>query len=139
MKKILSYEEFIETIKSLRISSELKGYGYDYTRKNTIGAIWQSGGRGGGSCWGSASDIPLEGQRESDFSDLELIIKHITPNLSYLQFIKLREFIKYDSFTINEYYGNYTIYSFKYIELLDLYNWFVKMKLIKLPQTASTE
>lgn len=88
---------------------------------------WMSGGVGGGSCWndGSGPDphYAIEGDPEPDFEDLENVLVAVCPNIGFLAFKKvMREAnIETGSETEYEYYGNSTTYSYKQVQLGNLY------------------
>jgi hypothetical protein len=51
----------------------------------------------------------------------------LCPDLSFLKAHKLMGLIKCDSYTDNEYYGNYFHYGVKYVDLRELYDAFVEL------------
>lgn len=83
-------------------------------------SAWVSGGLCGGNCWGSDADQSVSSEPEDDFSSMENLLEEIYPDLKLSQYRKLREFIVYGDYTVSEYYGNYTEYSFKFIRIDDL-------------------
>lgn len=102
----------------------------DTLKNYFIYTSWVSGGRSGGSCWdeGEPNYYPVDTEKEEDLEALDIILREICPNLSFLDYKTIIPLIEYDSFTQNEYYGNFTTYSYKYLNLKSLYN---KLKEIK--------
>ena len=81
---------------------------------------WQTGGRGGGSCWGTER-FRKDGEEEPNFVSLDLVLKYLKPNISYLQYKSIDKIINEVDYNDGEdYYGNYTDYTIKYIILSDL-------------------
>jgi hypothetical protein len=52
---------------------------------------------------------------------LDIVLKKIKPDLTYLEYRELEELIKTNEETDREYYGNSTDYKIEYIILSDLY------------------
>jgi hypothetical protein len=92
---------------------------------------WCSGGIGGGSCWDDGKEdvhhYSISGEPESDFDDIDTILTELCPNLSFLQYKQLMKITKRESYSQNEYYGNSTDYTYKYVLLRDLLNKLVEM------------
>jgi hypothetical protein len=81
---------------------------------------WQTGGMSGGSCWGTEA-TPCGGEEKPDFKDLDTILEHFTPKITFLQYKKLDKLIKETEHSVSEYYGNYSDYKRNYIILKELY------------------
>jgi hypothetical protein len=83
---------------------------------------WETGGVSGGSCWESSNPQPYS-NRESKpkFTVLDLVLKKIKPDLTYLEFREVEELVKSSEYTDWEYYGNHTNYEVDFIILSDLY------------------
>lgn len=97
-------------------------------------AKWTSGGISGGSCWDNSSEdrhYTTTGESEPEFEDLDTILTVICPNLTFLQYKKLLTIVKRDGYSVKEYYGNSTEYSFKTIKLRDLFDKLVEMGLFE--------
>lgn len=79
-------------------------------KEPVIYICWESGGWRGGSCWG---DTPrsYEGEPKPNFKVLDLVLKKIKPDLTFLQFRDVEELIKSNKDTEREYYGNSTDYT----------------------------
>ena len=85
---------------------------------------WEIGGVSGGSCW-EASDpqeYKTSNRNPKTFKDLDAILTLICPEITYLQYKKVEPLIAYDYATNYEYYGNRTDYSYRYVDVLQLYN-----------------
>jgi hypothetical protein len=94
---------------------------------------WVSGGISGGSCWDDSSEnhYAIDPSPEKELNDLDAILTTICPNLTFLQYKRLAgKVIKQDSRTENEYYGNSTVYSYKYVKLKDLYDALIEIELM---------
>ena len=97
-------------------------YGVDKEKDYCVYAKWSSGGYTGGNCWDDTEPYYYPGDAEPKFEALDLVLKELFPNISYLQYKEVENLIKTDSETNYEYYGNSTDYSFKWIVLKDLEN-----------------
>lgn len=82
---------------------------------------WRTGGVSGGSCWESSNPqhYTCSGDKPK-FEVLDLVLKEIAPNISYLQFREIEKLIHTNSETEYEYYGNCTEFDIEYIILSDL-------------------
>jgi hypothetical protein len=81
---------------------------------------WEIGGISGGSCWDSSNPQPYTIGTQPSFEVLDLVLKELCPNISYLMFRGIEKLIN-DSETHEwEYYGNCTNFSIKYIVLSEL-------------------
>lgn len=91
------------------------------TLKNCIWHGYISSGVSGGNCWG--------GENVSFYSDSVLdemphftpLFSKICPNITFLQYKKIAGLVKEDSFTVREYYGNETTYTYFYLSIEELY------------------
>ena len=97
---------------------------------------WNSGGVTGGSCWdegGTDPHYPVEGEPEPEFTDIDEALTALCPNLSFLQYKKLMAsgIVEIGSYSENEYYGNYTTYTYKSIKLRKLFDKLFDMGLLK--------
>lgn len=84
---------------------------------------WMSGGVTGGDCWGGTADSYVTGEPEPEFTEFDGIIELVAPDITFLKYKQLikKNIIKQDSYSVDEYYGNSTNYSYKYIKLSDYY------------------
>jgi hypothetical protein len=94
--------------------------------KNYLYIYWRTGGEDGGSCWDDGTEDnhhPISADPEPEFKSLDKLLIKLCPNISYLQYKRIvSSVIKTGKYTQNEYYGNYTTYSYKAILLRDLFN-----------------
>jgi len=82
---------------------------------------WETGGVSGGSCWDDSDPQPYTSDNEKPkFECLDLVIKELMPNISFMQFREVEKLIKSTEETDWEYYGNCTNFDIEYIILEDL-------------------
>ena len=82
---------------------------------------WETGGVSGGSCWDYSDPQPYETEGgEPSFKVLDLVLKELSPNISYLNFKGIEKLINSSEDTDWEYYGNRTDFEVKYIVLSEL-------------------
>lgn len=107
IKDLQTYEEFWDVVAELEIEDKVS---------------WVIGGATGGNCWGGSADIPVEAEEEPDDS-LEKLLNHICPDLTFLQYRSLMksDIYEYDRKERSEYYGNYTIFRERNLNLELLY------------------
>jgi len=139
----MEYDDFI--LKCIELApSEIKELGLNtdypwssrwetvssYYRKNyketkyVLRVEWDTGGYNGGSCWGGVAEGYSSGKPAAEFKEFDQILEHFVPTLSFLQYKNLyNTVISYGSYTVSEYYGNSTNYSYKEIELKKLYEY----------------
>lgn len=144
--------EFLEKIKGLNVSFTRKNNNksryadfvtYDYvkskeaTMEDGFYCRWVSGGLTGGSCWddGSGPDPhrPVSADQESEDVEkyLEEILGELCPNLTFLQYKRLtRDLYERGEVGESEYYGNYTVYSFKWAPLQKIYDKLTEMNVL---------
>jgi hypothetical protein len=100
----------------------LKNNNIDYT-DDVIYVEWIIGGREGGSCWGTRHSA-INVEPEPELIQLDQILERVCPNISFLQYKRLcQELIKIEKYTDNGYYGNYTDYCRKYVNLPELWRY----------------
>jgi len=113
-----------------RSGKKLKEIGLD----DVIRQQWSMGGQSGGSCWDDGTEdrhYGVAGEPEPDLADLDTILEHVCPNITYLQYKQLTKgLIEYTDYRENEYYGNYTCYGVKVVKLRNLYDKLKAMELI---------
>lgn len=109
----------IEIVESLYNIERYKGK----LEEDYIYVKWLSGGQTGGSCWDE--DEPkfykVNGEEEPRFDSLSTLIDELTPDLSYKDFSRIEEKMQKGNYQEYEYYGNYSIYSYKKLRLMDIY------------------
>lgn len=93
----------------------------DNIKEPVIYMRWETGGVSGGSCWDSSNLQPyVREEGEPKFDVLDLTLKELCPQITYLQFREIENLIKSNKKTEWEYYGNRTDFSVKFIVLSDL-------------------
>ena len=95
---------------------------YDADRE-VLYISWVAGGKTGGNCWTGQSHMEaLSADEEPDFDALDKYLEENFPQITYLQYKKIEKLIKTFDHTVQEYYGNYTIYRKKFIFVDELRN-----------------
>lgn len=135
----MTYEKFLEKCKL--VYSSYSGEGeleesyydrHDYSGRNVekinkprLIVKWSPGGVSGGSCWESSDPQPYTtNEKPGELSILDSILEEIYPQMSFLQYRALsNQLIKFDSWSVGEYYGNSTDYCSKTIDVKDLYDY----------------
>lgn len=88
---------------------------------------WRSGGIGGGNCWGDSPSYSLEADDVPDLVLLDEFLEEICPTLTFVSYNRIiKTIVAHNSREINEYYGNYTVYSTKTINFRKLYDALIK-------------
>jgi len=83
---------------------------------------WETGGVSGGSCWESSNPQPYSsGKTEPEWTDLNQILEHFAPEISFLKYKMLMGVTKVDTRTQSEYYGNCTDYNVRILPLKTIY------------------
>lgn len=109
LKEIKTFEEFKNAVKTIVGTTE-------------ISKEWLIGGVAGGSCWDDGSEdrhYPRKPDEEPEDESLDLILEVLCPKISFLQYKKLTKenlFIETEKY-YNEYYGNYSEYKIKTLNL----------------------
>ena len=81
---------------------------------------WETGGMTGGSCWGTKRHSK-EGEPKPQFRALDIVLKRLKPDISFLQFRDIESLIKRVDYNDgSDYYGNHTDYDVEYIVLSEL-------------------
>ncbi len=93
---------------------------------------WEIGGVEGGNCWERGGNR-LYNTNISDpgFPILDQVLETFAPQLLYSQYKELLKVVYLIDERDVEYYGNYTNYKIRYIEVEDLYDFLDKNGLIK--------
>ena len=82
---------------------------------------WESGGVSGGSCWDDSNPRPYTSDKgKPKFECVDLVLKELMPNISFLQFREIENLIKSSQKTDWEYYGNSTEFEIEFIVLSEL-------------------
>lgn len=83
---------------------------------------YETGGYSGGSCWDDSDPQPYSEEPPKDrMKVLELVLKVLKPQISFLEYRMIEGLIQDNSETEYEYYGNSTDWKIEYIKLSDLY------------------
>jgi len=95
---------------------------------------WESGGVTGGSCWddGDRTHRYTTGEPEPLWDDLDRILEHFCPNITYIRYKRLLAFVKTGEYTRNEYYGNSTTFAHKALYLSDLFQYLSERNLFEI-------
>ena len=92
---------------------------------------WETGGCDGGNCWGDEAQPYYLNDPEPEFADLDKILNELCPKLPFSEYKSLLvDCVERDSRTSDGYYGNYTDYSIKRLDLDKLYNLLSKKRFI---------
>lgn len=110
----LTFEAFMKKVK--------KALGHDPGDKIEI--KWTIGGRTGKSCYSSGDiDDILDAEPEPEFEDFDKVLEAVDPDISYLRYKTVRRAVMVaDTYRDEEYYGNYTDYARKRVNLRVLYD-----------------
>lgn len=90
-------------------------------KEPVIYSRYETGGYRGGGYGEGAIAKPYVVDEKPKFKVLDIVLKKIKPDLTYLEYRELEELIKTNEETDREYYGNSTDYKIEYIILSDLY------------------
>lgn len=132
----MTYEEFMQIVADgieqdvVSGVSYIKGNLVKTLESQYIGVEWRTGGMSGGSCWDDGDSdphYPLSSEAEDPFNELDQILMLVAPSITFMQYKKLcADVVKYENYTNNEYYGNFTEYSVKTVDLKELHEWLVQ-------------
>ena len=82
---------------------------------------WSPGGVSGGSCWDDSDPQHYTNHEpKPKFKVLDLVIKRLNSDISYLKYREIEELIHTASHEEGEYYGNSTDWEIEYIILSEL-------------------
>lgn len=119
----MTYKEFEKLVNEVT-----RKIPYDYVEDSFVvdeGYIVQRhevGGAQGGNCWGDEAEYYQNTTSRSEFLPLDPILKEVSPDISYLKYREIESLIEEDSYTNSEYYGNYTEYEVRKLDILKLYD-----------------
>ena len=95
-----------------------------------ISVSWRTGGLSGGSCWDDGSkDVhyATEGDPPEELELLDTLLEKVKPDIGFLQYKALcAKVVHHDSYSVGEYYGNYTNYAVKYVAIPELYEYLLE-------------
>ena len=98
----------------------IEPFGCDGVKEHVVYMRWTIGGMDGGSYRGG-KHFTREAEKKPQFRALDLVLKELKPDLTFLQFRDLEYLIKStDKNDISDYYGNYDEYGIEYILLSEL-------------------
>jgi hypothetical protein len=116
----MSYEDFLQKI-----------YQNPKNAPEYLKIKWVIGGLTGGSPWGTEHHARTA-DPEPDFIYLDEILEDVSPSITFLQYKKLvKSLVKTEEYILDDYYGNYTEYMSKKINLRELYEYLKNNGLIK--------
>ena len=93
-----------------------------HVKEPVIYCRYETGGYSGGSCWDDSDPRPYSKDTPKDkMKVLDLVLKEIKPDITFLQFREIEKLIKTNSETEYEYYGNCTDFEIEYIILSELH------------------
>ena len=99
-------------------------WGIDVSEKGYV--IYQrheTGGISGGSCWDSSNPQPYTShEKRPDWEAMNLVLKEICPDISYLKYKSIEGLVKDSSKTEYKYYGNCTDFDIWFLPLETLYS-----------------
>jgi hypothetical protein len=133
MKKSDGYKKFLE-----RIAYEEPPRWMD--RHNvpnceTITQKWSTGGQGGGSCYDTGESKYYSTQGEATpahFAELDKLLLDLCPDMTFLRYRDLySEVVVESTHRERDYYGNYTDYAIRTVNLRKLYDYLVSNDLLK--------
>lgn len=106
----------------------LQPYGVPvHIKEYVIYMRWSSGGISGGSCWDYCNPQSYRNEGSKPiFGVLDLVLKELAPNISYLHFREIEKLIHSNSETEYEYYGNRIDFEIEYIILSELIHTLLK-------------
>jgi hypothetical protein len=90
-----------------------------HIKEHVIYMRWVKSGYAGGSCYDTNAEY-FE-RNKPEFTVLDLVLKKVCPNISYLQYREVERLIHTNEETEYEYYGNSDDIEVNYIILSDLY------------------
>lgn len=89
-------------------------------KEHVIYSRYSSGGYSGGNCWDGIAE-PYERDKPKDhLKILDLFLEEFYPNITFLQYNKIKDIIHNNSETEHEYYGNSTDWVIEYIIISEL-------------------
>lgn len=120
----LTYNQFLTRIKTSNITTDFISFRYK-SMNETIGLTWIIGGQ-------YSDKDPREIEIEPELEDLDKILENLCPDISILKYKRLiRENLKRDTHKDYGYYGDWTEFGVKFIELKNIFNWLVFENLIE--------
>lgn len=145
----MTYKEFYEKIADIgnvsayvsnlyKYGSDLTPrdpYGYSYYKnKNKADEVeclyveWYTGGYSGGNCWNDTTPTYSSSScKPEELKVLDEILAYFCPKITFLEYKTLTNTLLHSgSYSISEYYGNSSDYSYYYVVIKDLYDYMSK-------------
>ena len=109
---MMNREEFF------KVYEEIYGENWKYCldSDNVLTVEWQKHGASGGNCWGDESRYFVSDELPATI-DLEDFLERVCPAITFIQYKKLEKLIEESTRESYEYYGNYTVYGTKKLDL----------------------
>lgn len=101
--------------------------------EDDISVSWITGGKSGGSCWGTSNEdyYDVAPEQPKELEELDKILEVFCPRITYLKFKKLTRIIEKKEWQdIPDYYGNYYASAGLSLNLQALYDFLVEEELI---------
>jgi hypothetical protein len=121
----VTYKEFLAAVAAAYSKINRGSHGHDveyWEKEGSIEIEWCVGGMTGGSYNGRSADEPISADPEPNFEHLEVLLAMIWPDITYLKYRELeRSMITLEERTSNDYYGNYSKYAVKKVDLKKLW------------------
>lgn len=114
--KFETIAEFKEFLKTLVIKDEYSNFTYE----PFYGVEWVTGGQYGGSCWdgGDSNYRTIDTEDEPPFDIMDKIFDAVCPDIMYREAKRIiKEVVESGTHRQDEYYGNYTIYSYHRVDV----------------------
>ncbi len=121
----MQYKEFLEKVQAIFETNSDWG---DKFENDKITIRWTSGGMQGGNCYGD-DPYPISPDEPRHFVALDKILEEIAPKVGFLEYKRIERECMSEAYipSEREYYGNYTKYSGKSLDLKGLYDLLVEM------------
>ena len=111
-------EEFSEILGTKVLPQNKVGY---YTLPNAlVSEHWTVGGATGGNCWGDDANQYVAAEDPPEFPDK--VLEQIWPDISMLEYKRLKRVCRPMDYTVHEYYGNFKEKRFLLLTLEDAAN-----------------
>lgn len=88
--------------------------------KEAFAATWISGGVEGGNCWNDSGHYSLGGEEEPELDRLLDLLEEI--DVSLREGRKIMNLVKVGTVEERGYYGNYTVYGYKFVAFDTVYD-----------------
>jgi len=123
---MISFKDFCTRVNHVYQRSSLEGS----ADSNSISWDWITGGQSGRSCWGGEY-YSVSGESEPDSTILDDILTELAPDISFMQFRKIKGMFRKSESQRSDYYGNYTNVATQSISTRLLYDELNAMSLLE--------